>query len=379
MAAKASPIIQGDHVTNCQRPFPCVTRQNQISWCLPPAPLPAGCLLLGAGRGPPRIHRSCSMAQQRGVNSLRFNQDQSCFCCAMESGVRIYNVEPLMEKGHLDHEQVGSVALVEMLHRSNLLAIVGGGGNPKFSEISVLIWDDAREGKGGKDKLVLEFTFTKPALAVRMRHDKIIIVLRNRIYVYSFPENPTKLFEFDTRDNPKGPVEHPAGHLVGTVHHQRPPGRDRLRLPQPAGHGGGVGFPPGHPHPPLRHPEQGEAGGAAPGHGPRHPVLHQLQPRLVVSLRVERQGDGSRLRPQGHAPQPPLRAGARGQGGPGDRPVRGLAVESGQLHGASGVGLRLCLRPQLRQDRQLRHCDLRGRHLPQIRLHARRQLQPRGL
>uniref|UniRef100_A0A8C3HX51 WD repeat domain 45 n=1 Tax=Chrysemys picta bellii TaxID=8478 RepID=A0A8C3HX51_CHRPI len=111
----------------------------------------------------------CSMAQQRGVNSLRFNQDQSCFCCAMESGVRIYNVEPLMEKGHL-----------------------------------VLIWDDAREGKGGKDKLVLEFTFTKPALAVRMRHDKIIIVLRNRIYVYSFPENPTKLFEFDTRDNPKG-------------------------------------------------------------------------------------------------------------------------------------------------------------------------------
>ncbi|KAH0628894.1 hypothetical protein JD844_010514 [Phrynosoma platyrhinos] len=144
------------------------------------------------------------MAQQRGVNSLRFNQDQSCFCCAMETGVRIYNVEPLMEKGHLDHEQVGSVGLVEMLHRSNLLAIVGGGGNPKFSEISVLIWDDAHEGKEGKDKLVLEFTFTKPALAVRMRHDKIIIVLRNRIYVYSFPDNPTKLFEFDTRENPKG-------------------------------------------------------------------------------------------------------------------------------------------------------------------------------
>uniref|UniRef100_A0A8B9ED84 WD repeat domain phosphoinositide-interacting protein 4 n=1 Tax=Anser cygnoides TaxID=8845 RepID=A0A8B9ED84_ANSCY len=37
----------------------------------------------------------------RGVNSLRFNQDQSCFCVAMDSGVRIFNVEPLMEKGHL--------------------------------------------------------------------------------------------------------------------------------------------------------------------------------------------------------------------------------------------------------------------------------------
>ncbi|XP_063516423.1 WD repeat domain phosphoinositide-interacting protein 4 isoform X7 [Pongo pygmaeus] len=112
------------------------------------------------------------MTQQplRGVTSLRFNQDQSCFCCAMETGVRIYNVEPLMEKGHL----------------------------------AVLIWDDAREGKDSKEKLVLEFTFTKPVLSVRMRHDKIVIVLKNRIYVYSFPDNPRKLFEFDTRDNPKG-------------------------------------------------------------------------------------------------------------------------------------------------------------------------------
>lgn len=33
---------------------------------------------------------------------------------------------------------------------------------------------------------------------------RIVIVLRNRIYVYSFPDNPRKLFEFDTRDNPKG-------------------------------------------------------------------------------------------------------------------------------------------------------------------------------
>ncbi|XP_061657026.1 WD repeat domain phosphoinositide-interacting protein 4 isoform X3 [Syngnathoides biaculeatus] len=144
------------------------------------------------------------MAQQRGVNSLQFNQDHSCFCCSMESGVRIYNIEPLMEKGHLDHEQVGSVALCSMLHRSNLLAVVGGGVNPKFSDISVLIWDDARESRDAKDKLVLEFTFTKPVLAVRMRHDKIVMVLKNRIYVYSFPDKPIKLFEFDTRDNPKG-------------------------------------------------------------------------------------------------------------------------------------------------------------------------------
>uniref|UniRef100_A0A2K5K8N6 Uncharacterized protein n=1 Tax=Colobus angolensis palliatus TaxID=336983 RepID=A0A2K5K8N6_COLAP len=68
----------------------------------------------------------------------------------------------------------------------------------------LLIWDDAREGKDSKEKLVLEFTFTKPVLSVRMRHDKIVMVLKNRICVYTFPDNPRKLFEFDTWDNLKG-------------------------------------------------------------------------------------------------------------------------------------------------------------------------------
>ncbi|XP_045150518.1 WD repeat domain phosphoinositide-interacting protein 4-like, partial [Echinops telfairi] len=146
------------------------------------------------------------MTQQspRGVTSLRFNQDQSCFCCATATGVRVYNVEPLTARGQLAREQGGGAGLVEMLHRSNLLALVGGGGRAKFPEMSVVIWDDAREGRDAKDKLVLEFTFPQPVLAVRMRHDKIVTVLRRRIYVYSFPDRPRKLFEFDTRDNPAG-------------------------------------------------------------------------------------------------------------------------------------------------------------------------------
>lgn len=38
-----------------------------------------------------------------------------------------------------DHEQVGSISHCSMLHRSNLLAVVGGGVNPKFSEISGML------------------------------------------------------------------------------------------------------------------------------------------------------------------------------------------------------------------------------------------------
>lgn len=33
---------------------------------------------------------------------------------------------------------------------------------------------------------------------------RLVVVLQTRLYVFSFPHNPAKLFEFDTRDNPKG-------------------------------------------------------------------------------------------------------------------------------------------------------------------------------
>lgn len=107
-----------------------------------------------------------AMASGRGVINLRFNQDQGCFTCCMESGVRVYNVDPLVEKAHFDMELMGSVARCEMLHRTNLLAIVAGGSRPKFAENTVLVYDDISK------KFVLEFTFTTPVKAVRLRWDK---------------------------------------------------------------------------------------------------------------------------------------------------------------------------------------------------------------
>ncbi|CAM9959666.1 unnamed protein product [Lampetra planeri] len=157
-------------------------------------------MFLWGGGGSPAL-------QQRGVNSVRFNQDHSLFCCAMESGVKVFNVDPLAQKAHIDQEQVGSVGLAEVLRRSNLIAIVGGGSLPRFAENSVLIWDDARGGTPEQDKLVLDFTFTQPVLAVRMRHDAISVVLRRKIHVFSFPDNPRETSQFDTRDNPLGLCE----------------------------------------------------------------------------------------------------------------------------------------------------------------------------
>lgn len=141
------------------------------------------------------------MANERSILSLRFNQDQGCFTCSMESGVRIYNVEPLVEKAHLENDLTGSIAIAEMLWRTNVIAIVGGGTRPKFAENTVLIYDDLSK------KFVMEVTFTSPIKAVRLRSDKMIVALQHEIHVFSFPMPTRRLLTLETRNNPKGLME----------------------------------------------------------------------------------------------------------------------------------------------------------------------------
>ena len=105
--------------------------------------------------------------------------------------------------------------------------------------------------------MVLEFTCPTPVLGVRMKRDKvvqllayihtcpshlsscepmlppfyrnvhlistpyffqIVIVTRNQIHVFSFPNNPVKLFSLETRDNPLGLCEVP--HPFEIIHRQ---------------------------------------------------------------------------------------------------------------------------------------------------------------
>ncbi|XP_057366811.1 WD repeat domain phosphoinositide-interacting protein 4-like [Daphnia carinata] len=132
------------------------------------------------------------------VLSLKFNQDHSCFTCCTDAGVRIYNVEPLTEKAHYDTSEMGTILHCEMLHRTNLIAVVGGGPRPKFADNTILIYDDVLK------KFVLDYTFTQPVVAVRLKRDRLIAVLRRQIHVFSFPNNSKKLFTLETRDNPKG-------------------------------------------------------------------------------------------------------------------------------------------------------------------------------
>ncbi|XP_047327493.1 autophagy-related protein 18d-like [Impatiens glandulifera] len=111
--------------------------------------------------------------------SVAWNQDGGCFAAGTSHGLRIYNCDPLKEIFKYDLRG-GGIKIVEMLFCSNILAFVGGKDNSKFSPNKVIIWDD-------KQRLFIgEFSFGSEVRAVKLRRDRIVVVLKHKIYVYNF-------------------------------------------------------------------------------------------------------------------------------------------------------------------------------------------------
>ncbi|KAJ1990063.1 Phosphatidylinositol 3,5-bisphosphate-binding protein [Dimargaris cristalligena] len=132
-----------------------------------------------------------------GFLFANFNQDYGCFAVGLDSGFRIFNTDPLKEKMRRDFAE-GGIGQVEMLFRSNYLALVGGGKNPQFPPNKVILWDDS------KHEVKARLEFKSEVRAVKMRRDRIVVALLNKVSVYSLSVVPQLLHSFETAENEAG-------------------------------------------------------------------------------------------------------------------------------------------------------------------------------
>jgi WD repeat-containing protein 45 len=83
------------------------------------------------------------MHKNKYCTSVSFNQDQSCFAVGTHEGFNVYNTFPYRSQFNRDFG--GGIGIVEMLFRSNIFALVGGGDRPKFATNKVILWDDQQQ------------------------------------------------------------------------------------------------------------------------------------------------------------------------------------------------------------------------------------------
>lgn len=135
------------------------------------------------------------------VLSMRFNQDHSCFSVGTTSGFLIFSCDPFQESSHRYFGPRAGIGIVEMLFRCNIVALVGGGRNPHWPSSKVIIWDDDQEEE------LLEIGLNSEVQNVRLRRDKIVVVLAERVHVYDgmhSEHHGQPLYTFQTYPNPCG-------------------------------------------------------------------------------------------------------------------------------------------------------------------------------
>jgi WD40 repeat protein len=130
---------------------------------------------------------------------ISFNQDATCFSCSNDNGFVVYNCDPFTKRFNRisNNNDNNGIRIIEMLFKTNIFVIVGGGKFPKYPINKVIIWDDFQV------KCLAELEFKYPITNVKLRKDIILISLFDKSYLYSFSD--LKLIKvYNTFNNSSG-------------------------------------------------------------------------------------------------------------------------------------------------------------------------------
>lgn len=129
------------------------------------------------------------------ILNISFNQDSSFFAIGTESRFKIYQTYPLQER--MVRKMNGGIGAIEMLYKSNIIALLGGGKIPKFSTNRVILWD------ANDDRVVSEFKFLTPVINIKLKKDLLFAICAKRIYIFNIKTYNIR-DTIDTGENKKG-------------------------------------------------------------------------------------------------------------------------------------------------------------------------------
>ena len=144
--------------------------------------------------------RSRRRGQANPALSFSFNQDVSCVAVGKQNGFTVTTCRPFRRH---DFPMGGGVRIVEMLHRSAVVAVVGGGKCPAFSQRCLRIMNLKTM------KVLCEVAFDTAVLAVHLNKSSLVVVLHRHLYVFEIKkiaaltclntiEDPTRLVALRT-------------------------------------------------------------------------------------------------------------------------------------------------------------------------------------
>jgi len=109
---------------------------------------------------------------------ISLNQDHTCFAIGTSHGFYVFSVDPLKDRFH---KLWGlGIGIIELLMRCNIIALVGGGDQPKFPKNRLIIWDDFQ------NRAIAELEFSSEVKGVKLRREIVVVLLDNEIHIYHF-------------------------------------------------------------------------------------------------------------------------------------------------------------------------------------------------